>query len=132
MRLVRRFYTIVGLVAAGYSASSIVARVLTALSGDELMLDRPQLYVGLLLGAVVLAAAWQIGRPPPRWGAIVLAGAVAAIALSFVPASVIATEQPFVNQPLGMAEIMVVGAPILAAVASAAVLWRTRRAATSP
>lgn len=132
MRLVRWFYAIVGLVAAGYSASSIVARVITALGGDELMLDRPQLYIGLLLGAVVLAAAWQIGRPPPRWGAIVAAGAVAAFALSLVPVSVIATEQPFVDRPVGIIEIMVGGVPILTAVVSAAVLWRTWRSAALP
>jgi len=45
---------------------------------------------------------------------------------------VILTEQPFVDGPVGITELMVGGAPILAAVVSAAALWRTRPSAALP
>jgi hypothetical protein len=82
--------------------------------------------IGLVVGAILLLTAIRLGREPGSWGMSIAVGAaaaiVAALGAAFALVGIAASDQPQSSPGLGL--LVIAATPVLAALASALVIWR--------
>jgi hypothetical protein len=163
VRLARIFYGVVAIVALALAAAT-VATAVTGAGGCQLVLSLGpgsaagpagvgpsvpglpsacQQYVdvvlpavALVLGSILLLTTIRLGREPGSWGLSIavgaIAGIVAALGAAYALVGIAASDQPQSSPVLGL--LLIAAAPVLAALASALVVWRAHargRAATA-
>jgi hypothetical protein len=85
--------------------------------------------VGVILGVILVVTTIRLGREPRFWGAGIAVGAIAGIAAALGTAYVIVgistSDQP--QSSPGLVVLAIAAIPVVAALASALAVWRTRQ-----